>query len=81
MKDEIRALLVRDAAVRVIGILALLEADDKSLELGSVLVLLQRVVQGFVPDHVCEAAFGGRVQRLLQHALDVGRPALVEPEV
>ena len=81
MQDEVRALLVRDGAVRVVRVLARLEVDHEPLVLGVRLVLLERVLERLVADEEREAAVGGRVQGLQEETLDVGRPALVEPEV
>ena len=81
MQDEVRALLVRDGAVRVVGILARLEVDDEALVPWLALVLLERVLQGLVADEEGETAVGGGMEELEEKALDVRRPAFVEPEV
>ena len=81
MEDEVRALLVRHGAVRVVRVLARLEVDHEALVLGPVDVLLERVLQGLAPDEEGEAAICGGVQELEEDALDVSRPSFVEPEV
>ena len=81
VEDEVRALLVRDGAVRVVGVLARVEVDDEALVLGPVDVLLERVLERLLADEEGEAAVGGRVQELEEDALDVRRPAFVEPKV
>ena len=56
VQEEVRALLVRHLAVRVVRVLARLEVDHEPLVLGPVDVLLERVLQGLAPDEEGEAA-------------------------
>jgi hypothetical protein len=81
MQNEIRALVVRNPAVRIVRVLALLKVDHQPLVLWLVLVQLERVDERLVADEVREAALGGRVQFLEEETFNVGRPAFVEPEV
>ena len=81
MQQEVGALVVRHAAVRVVRVLALLEVDDEPLVPRPALVQLERVVERLGADEVREAALAGPVELLQQETLDVRRPALVEPEV
>ena len=60
---------------------ARVEVDDEALVLGPVDVLLERVLEGLLADEEGEAAVRGRVQELEEDALDVRRPAFVEPKV
>ena len=81
VEEEVGAFLVGDGAVRVVGVLARLKVDDEPLVLGLGGVLLERVGERFGADEEGETAVGGGVEKLEEEALDVGRPAFVEPEV
>ena len=81
MQNEVRALLVRDGAVRVVRVFSSLEVDDKALVFWPVLVLLERILEGFSTDEEGETAIGRGVEELEEETFDVGRPTLVKPEV
>ena len=81
MQNEVRALLVRDGAVRVVRVLSSFEVDDKALVFWPVLVLLERILEGFGADEEGESAIGRGVEELEEETLDVGRPTFVEPKV
>lgn len=81
MEQQVGALVVRDAAVRVVRVFALLELDDQALVPRPVRVQREVVEQRLGADDEVEPALRGRVELPEQQALDVGRPALVEPEV
>ena len=81
MQDEVRALLVRDGAVRVVGVLARLKVDDEALVPWLAFVLLERVLEGLIANEEGEAAVGRGMEELEKKTLDVGCPAFVEPEV
>ena len=81
VQKEVRTLVVRYAAVRVIRVLTLLHVDHKPLVLGLALIQLERVVKRLRADKVREAALARPVELLKQETLDIGRPALVEPKV
>lgn len=81
VEQEVGPLLVRDLAVRVVRVLALLERDDQALVLRLRHVALEVVVHGLCADDEAESALLRGVHELQDEALHVGRPALVEPEV
>lgn len=82
VEDEIRALLVRHARIRIVRVLALLVRDDQPLVARRAGVPLQVVAERLGADDVRETAEGGRaVQDLEEEALHVDGPAFVEPEV
>ena len=81
MQQEVRTLVIRHATVRVVRILALLEVDDEALIAGLALVQLEGIIQSLGADEVREAALARPVKLLEQKALDVRRPALVQPEM
>ena len=81
VQNEVRALLVRDSAVRVVGVLSRLEVDDETLISWPVFVLLERVLQCLVADYIGETAVGGGMKGLEEKAFDICRPAFVKPEV
>ena len=81
VQDEVRTLLVRDRAVRIVGVLPRLEVDDEPLVPWPVLVLLECVLERFVADEKRKAAVGGSMEELEEKPFDVGRPAFIEPEV
>ena len=83
MQQEVRPLLIRNPAVRLVRVLAAREVDDEPLvpRLALLRVERERVDERFVAEEEGEAARGGGVKLLEQQALHVRRPALVEPEV
>ena len=78
--QEMETLLVRDAREGIIGILAL-EVEDQFREVVVLSILLDRVAQRLPPDDGREVAPRVAVHGGLDPALQVRRPALVEPEV
>lgn len=58
VEEEIGTLLVRNTAVRIIGILSFFELDNKSLILGAILVLFQCFLQSLVTDEVGKGTVG-----------------------
>lgn len=81
VQDEVCALLVRHGAVCVVWVLARLEVDNEPLVFWVRSVLLERVGECFGADEEGETSVGGGVEELEEDALDVGRPAFIEPEV
>ena len=81
MQNEVRALLVRDGAVRVVRVLSSFEVDDKALVFWPVLVLLERILEGFGADEEGESAIGWCMEELKEETFDVGRPTFVQPKV
>ena len=80
-QQEVRTLLVRNCAVGIIWILALFEWYDKLLVLRLVGVLLERFRQTIPADDIAETAFERAMNSAHQHALGIGRPSFIEPEV
>ena len=81
MQNEVRALLVRDSAVRVVGVLSGFKVDDKALVFWPVLVLLERILEGFGTNEEGKTAIGRGVEELEEETLDVGRPTFVKPKM
>ena len=81
MQNEVRALLVRDGAIRVVGVLSGFEVNDKALVFWPVLVLLKRILEGFGTNEEGESAIGRGVEELEEETFDVGRPTFVQPKV
>ena len=78
--EEGVAFLVRDAGESVVGVFAL-EVDDHFRKLVRGAELRHRVLEGLPSDDGGEVPVGVAVHRGLQPALEICRPALVEPEV
>ena len=66
IQQEVRTLLIRNAAVCVIGVFAGFEIDDQTLILGFICVIIQCLAQGRRTDDILKATFCRRVKKLLQ---------------
>jgi hypothetical protein len=66
VQKEVRTLLIRDAAVCVIGVFAGFKIDDQTLILGFIYVIIQSLAQGCRTDDILKTTLCRRVEKLLQ---------------
>ena len=81
MEYEVSPLFVRNTAVRFIGIVSLIKANNQSLIFWLAFIVPQGIVERLGADHKRKTTFCWGVKNLLEDTFNIGCPALVEPEV